>query len=70
MLFVAVILGGNLREKVYRCFFALVLITFAGALSDTLIMLFAGTPGQAVYTTIRITDVVNYGANHPREVSP
>lgn len=61
MLLIAAILGGNLRAKVFRWFFALVLITFAGSPGDYLIMLLWGTPGATVRTIIQIIDFINYG---------
>ncbi|MDL2318037.1 histidine kinase [Eubacteriales bacterium OttesenSCG-928-A19] len=62
MLLIASLLGGTLREKVFRWFFALVLITCLGAPGDTLIMMLAGTPGSEVYAVIRAIDFLNYGA--------
>lgn len=62
MLLIAAILGGNLREKVFRWFFALVLITCIGAPGDMLIMALSGVPGPTVYTVIRVIDFANYGA--------
>ncbi len=62
MLMIAVILGGNLKERVFRFFFYLILLSFAGILNEFIIWKLLGTPGYLPYLLIRILDFISYAA--------
>lgn len=60
MLLVGAILGGNLKEKIYRCFFTMLLFNFVGACSEFTLSLLFGTPGQTISILIHIIDFMSY----------
>lgn len=60
MLFIAAIQGGSARGRIYRAYFAMVLVTLLGAPGDMLLLLLLGIPGRAVHIVIRTVDFINF----------
>ncbi len=60
VLLLAAILSGNLRERVFRLFFILLALQFAGLIAEFTLAALAGTPGRAANIGIRVADFFSY----------
>lgn len=60
MLVMGTMVIGNLKEKFDFWLFTLVLITFAGVATDSVLMLIIGTPGRGIGVLIRILDWLSF----------
>lgn len=60
VLAVGMVLCGNMREKVYRCFFAMLLCNSVGACCEALAAFLIGRQGSAVASLFHVVDFVSY----------
>lgn len=60
LLLVGVIISGDIRKRITRCFAALLIFCLLGSLCEVATALLFGTPGEGIAVLIRLIDFVNY----------
>lgn len=61
LLLIASCVSSGLRERSFRWYFAMVLLTFIGSPSDMLVLALSGVPGRTAYLVMRVVDFISYG---------
>lgn len=60
VLLTGAILGGNLKEKIYRFFFIMLVFNLAGSFCEVVLPFMFGTPGKTMTFLIRLVDFIDY----------
>lgn len=60
VLFIAALLGGNLKQPLFRWFYYITLFSLLGMICDIIVTLLMGTPGTGITVLCRIFDCLSY----------